>query len=202
MTRLAKRQYHSRPYHRYFKDYAEKQVIEPDGKLRIERIYVGRYYARKLSPRQRLLRKVLYAVLYLAACAVFLHAAVENVAVNRTWFVVVPSTLSLLALFWLLVPMFFYMTAPKEMIVRTYKDSSGNLIRLSLITAILLSVTAVTAVVQTFVAEGGIELSALVVAGQYIAASAILFCLCWLEKTQPYEILPPTNKRPEKSVVI
>lgn len=200
MTRLAKRQYHSGPYRRYFKDYAEKQVVEPDGRLRIERIYVGRYYMRKLSPRQRLLRKALYAVLYLAACALFLHAAVENAAVNRTWFVVVPSTLSLLSFFWLLVPVFFYMTAPKEMVVRTYKDSSGNLIRLSLITAILLSVTAAAAVVRALTAGG--ELSAFVAAGQYIAAGAILFCLCWLEKRQPYEVLPPTNRRPEKSVVI
>lgn len=196
------KQYHSASYHRYFEDYAEIESVKPDGKRRIERIYIGEYYMQELSDRQRILRKVLYAVLYIAACALFIHAGTQNHEANLTWWVAVPETLSFMALFWLLLPMFFCMTAPQKMVIRTYRDSSENLIRISLVAAILLGVTALTAFGYTFIAVQGSLLIALLCFGEYFIASVIMFCLWRLEKKLPYATLPAQNARPTKSVVI
>lgn len=59
------KQYHSRSYHRYFENYAEKEVLKPGGGYEIQRVYVGNYYKADLTDSENRRSKLTILILYL-----------------------------------------------------------------------------------------------------------------------------------------
>ena len=197
---MEKRPYHSQVYHKYFEGYAEKQVIE-NGKVRIERVYVGNYYRANGSNRMRILRKILYVVLYFLSAFCLVHAGLLDLEVNYVKYTSITQAVSFFTLLLFLIPLFFHTIAPVTMTIREFRDSSENLKRLGLVAATVLGVNFALIVYLTVV--GGVRFG---ISWRCLLENALSCCailaVVFLEKGQEYEIIPPTNRRPEKSSII
>ncbi|MDR1766387.1 MAG: hypothetical protein LBR77_10015 [Lachnospiraceae bacterium] len=194
--------YHSRAYHKYFEDYAERAVTAPDGKVMIERVYVGNYYRQSLTAPQRIRRKIMYAVLYALAAFGMFFAGTRDNAVNAMPVGGVPSVLSLLAVIWLAVPMFYALTAPTEMTVRIRRLSGEQLMRRSLATCCVMGAAAMAVASGIWWIPGTPATPLLLCSALYLVSGLAAFCIWKLEKSCPYETLPPRHERAEFATVI
>lgn len=196
------KQRHSRAYHRYFEDFAEKKYNDAKGRPRIERIYVGSYYRRNTSDQKHRVFKLVYAAMYILSLVAFLYAGSRDAQANLTIYAVLPITLSLISMICLFIPLFYSVTAPREMMIRVYRISSERLTAFSLLAAALMALNAVIAVMSVFLIPGA------AVCGQYqsiagfLVSALILLSLWRMEKQMDYEELPPRNERPPKAPII
>lgn len=189
---------HSRSYHRYFENYAERETIGSDGRPRIQRVYVGQYYTIALpASRQRHQKLELLALFVLGAAGYMLPALLAGIsAVPLAALCTMPPLIALI--FWA-VALLYRLFAPSQMEIRTYRDASENLLRyslaFSLCTLLCLAATlAVCLAVPSFSVRE--TLPALV---SYATAAVSGFLTRRLEKSTPYQVLSPRQERPPES---
>lgn len=196
------KQHHSRSYHRFFEDWAEQQILDESGKIRITRVYIGKYYLNAYSSARRILQKILYAVLYLLSVTCFIFSGIQYTPVNMA---VVPSAAAAIctfALAFLAFPVFYHLISPAEMIIRQYRRASLELISKSTVVASLLALAALIELVSIFFVADAPTVTTLLCALGYFLSAAFSFSLRLLEKRTPYAVLPPRVERPENSTVI
>lgn len=199
---MAKKKRHSSAYHRYFEGYAERECYDEKGKRHIERVYVGNYYRRAVSDGQHKALKAQYAVMYLLSLAVFLFAGTRDTQLNTARYVYIPVILSLVAMLCLLVTIVFNLIAPREMVIRAYRDSSEKLIYTSISTAVLQIVNALATIFGMFYVPGQVGLDQCLSIAGFLISAGILLWLWQTERCLEYEELPPRNTRPERSSII
>lgn len=199
---MAKKQYHSRAYHRYFEEFAELRYCDEKGRLRIDRVYVGNYYRRNVSDGRHKLLKIQYAVTYLLALTIFLFAGTRDTQLNGVVYVYVPVTLSLAAMLYFILPLFYNLTAPREMIIRNYRDSSEKLINVSMCAAVLLIVSALATIAGMICVPGQVGLKQFLSIAGFLVSALFLLWLWQTERSLEYETLPPKNTRPARASVV
>lgn len=192
------KQRHSRSYHRYFENYAERQVLGPDGGYIIERVYVGKYYKAALTDQQLRRQRVLFGILFLISLAGYLVGALLA-KVSAVSLVALATMPPLIALVCLAVAVFYRLTVPREMEIRSYRDSSENLLRSSMAALICLLVCfgftlggclliPVYSLAQTLPSLLG-----------YLAAAGAALGIYLIEKNTSYQTLDPKQERPAES---
>ena len=191
-------QKHSRSYHRYFENYAEKQVETAGGGYSIERVYVGKYYKVDLSDQALRRQRILIFLLWLLGLGGYFAGALLS-KVSAVSVVAIATMPPLLVSIWLTIAVFHRLFAPREMEIRSYRDSSESLIlSAKVMTACILLCFAVTL--------GG----CLLVPGYSLPATlppllCYLTCLCatcmlrHIEKATHYKIMEPKHERPAES---
>lgn len=199
---MREKNYHSRSYHKFFEDWAEWKVYDENGKMHVERIYVGNYYCSPLNKRQRIVRRVLYVLLYILSVASFIMSGIRDVPVNHAMLPSLATAVCLFPLALLALPLCRYLTAPEEMIIRQYRFSSLDLIRMSGITAVTLTVAMLFDLLFLIMTDGTPVWETLFCALGYFTAAGFTFILHQLEQRLDYKILPPRTSRPENSTVI
>lgn len=196
------RTYHSRSYHKFFEDWAERKVYDSNGKMQVERVYIGNYYRSPLSKQKRVIRRIQYILLYALAVAFFVISGTQDVPVNHA---TIPSLFVAVCIFpltVLLLPLFRNLTMPEEMIIRQYRAASLDLIRISAVSAGVLAVTALVQLLFLVVMDNSCMLETILCAAGYLIAAGGIFLLHLLERRLEYEIIPPRADRPENSTVI
>lgn len=161
----------------------------------------GKYYSSPLSTKQRTVQRILYVLLYVISVALFIISGCRDIPVNHT---LIPSFFVALCIFplaWLALPLFRNLTAPKEMIIRQYRASSLDLIRVSGITAVALIVPALVNLVSLIIIDGPL-LETIMCSFGYLVAAGLMFVLRFLEQHLKYKITPPRASRPEHSTII
>lgn len=199
---MAKNQYHSGAYHRYFEGYAERKYYDEKENMHIERVYIGNYYRRNISDKRHKALKLQYGVMYVLALAAFLFAGTRDTQLNGVIYVYIPVILSLVAMLCLIFPLFYNFTAPREMIIRTYRDSSEKLKFVSACAAVLQVISAVATIFGMFYVPGQLGLQQFLSIAGFLVSALLLLWLCQTERCLEYEELPPRNERPENSSVI
>lgn len=192
------KQYHSRAYHRYFENYAEKEILSPDGGSTILRVYVGNYYRAELSDHALRVRKRSVGLGYFGILASFLIGGLLAKVSAVSW-VAIATMPALIAVLFLAFPVFSYLTVPREMEIREYRDSSINLISGSLAAAICLAVCFAATLVGVLISPDFSlpqNLTSLVL---YFLAMVCAFLIFALEKRTAYRKLPPRQERPAES---
>ncbi len=190
---------HSRAYHRYFEDYAEKKIETDDGEVKMLRVYVGKYYRQDISDRARILRKTLYAAIYVIMFALFIIAGTRSIGSNSTRYIFCSMAISFLALLWLALPIFFYVTAKREMEIRSYRESSRELIHVSRNSSICLFITTLCSAIYLFSHPSEDITQILIYTIMYLLAATAALGIHIAEKRLNYVIIPPKQQRPEKS---
>lgn len=202
---MAVKQRHSRAYHQYFEDYAEKEVISSDGRRRIERVYVGSYFRLDTSDTKWILGKIAYVLLYGAAVFCLIFAGMQSLGLNyytESRYSLIPQMISFVVLFIFLIPLFYHTFSKREMKISTFRESSEKLKRTALVAAVMLSVTAVFAAVWVAFQKQPFDWTAAkCIFGNMISACA-MWCILLLEHRAVYEQLPPKEQRPESSTVL
>lgn len=198
---MRERNYHSRSYHKFFEDWAEKRVYDINGKQHVERVYIGKYYRSPLTTKQRIVQRGLYVFLYILSVGLFIMSGIRDIPVNHS---IIPSLSVAVCIFplaWLLFPLFRNLTVQREMIIRQYRASSLDLIRVSGITSGVLAITALINLLFLVTGNGPLGETILCAVG-YLIAAGFLFILRYSEQHLKYEILPPRASRPEHSTII
>lgn len=194
--------HHSRSYHKFFEDWAEQRIFDENGKMHIERVYVGNYYRSPLSGGRRIARRVLYVLLYVLSVASFIKSGVKDIPANHA---VVPSltvAVCIFALALLAPPLCRNLITPEEMIVRQYRAGSLDLIRMSGVAAgALCAATVANLLFLIAVHDAPLQETLSCVLG-YLVAAGFAYLLHLLEQRLDYEVLPPRVSRPENSTVI
>lgn len=199
---MTKKQYHSGAYHRYFEGFAERKYYDEKENMHIDRVYVGNYYRRNISDKYHRVLRIQYIVMYVLSLAAFLFAGTRGTQLNTVTYVYIPVTLSVIAMLCLSIPLFYNLTAPREMMIRTYRDSSERLMQIDMCAAVLQAMNALTTIVGMVSIPGQFGLNQFLSIGGFLASAVILLWLWQTERHLEYETLPPKNVRPPHASVV
>lgn len=147
----AKRSGYSSYYHKYFEGYMEQRMIGKNGKVRIERIYVGDTYTQDVSDKRWVLQKILFFALYFCGAA----AAVLPNSVTWTgradWYLEVCLAIGMLMMFLLLYVLIAYAMAKRKLTVWGYKETSQRLKTCAKLTAYVFAAAFLAQIVYVFI---------------------------------------------------
>lgn len=192
------KQYHSRSYHRYFENYAEKEVLKPGGGYEIRRVYVGNYYKADLTDSENRRNKLAIFILCLFTLTGYFAGGLLS-AVSATAVVAIATMPALIADLFLAVSVFYRLVAPREMEIRQYRDSSQVLVRRALVSAVCLGLCLAATAAGCLAIPGyplAKHMPSLVL---YALAFACAVLIYLLEKHTAYRKLPPRQERPSES---
>jgi hypothetical protein len=194
---------HSKAYHRHFEGYSEINVPKPNGKgTRIQRIYTGNCFRQDLTARQRIWIRVLYVALFLCIAFLYTSSAILPLRINSTWYVVLSQAVSLPFLFWILVALFSYLPAERDMKIADHRSSSLYLLKAARGSAICLGITALTTLVFIILNPSGESSRAMLCAGKYIVAGLIALAMYRIERKVSYLTIPNQHVPPDNSFEI
>ncbi|MGN1027177.1 MAG: hypothetical protein ACI4P4_12330 [Faecousia sp.] len=192
------KQRHSRFYHRYFENYAEKEIPAPGGGYTIQRVYVGKYYRVNLTDQQLRRQKIIILILALLTLAGYgagaLMARVSSVSV-----VAIATMPPLIAGIYLAIAVFYRLTVPREMEIRAYRDSSENLMIRSLAMMICTAVCFAATLAGSLLVPGYSLAETLPALACYLVSLLAGWKLRQTESNTPYLTLDPRQERPEAS---
>lgn len=185
---------HSGAYHRHFQGYAEQRVPRENGKgTRIERVYIADYYRYAETDAVWRGKKLLYAVLFLAAAGAVILAGSRPAAVNRIPAVGVAQILSFLPMIWLLYQLVLQVTAPRRMTVGERDSASGGFRKAAFVSGLYLM--AVT-VMMPAADRAPLEVGDWAVIGLTLLGSGLTLLLGFLEKRRKQEKVPNEKTAP------
>jgi len=193
--------WHSKAYHRFFEDYSEFTIPNPNGKgYKIRRVYAGNTYRQDLTKVQWVLLRVLYVALFLCVGYLFLSSAVLPLTSNSTWYVTLPQAVSLPFMFWIVITFFSYLPAELDMTIHGYRSSSLALQKATLGSAICLGVTALGTLIFMLANPSDEPLSVLRCTLSFFAGGLITLGMYWIERKVKYFIIPSENRPPDHSL--
>ena len=192
------KQYHSRSYHRYFENYAEKEVLKPGGGYEIQRVYVGNYYKADLTDSENRRSKLTILILYLLTLTGYFAGGLLS-AVSATAGVAIATMPALIAVLFLAVSVFYRLAAPREMEIRQYRDSSQVLVWRALACAVCLGLCLAATAAGCFAIPGYPLTKHVPSLVLYALALACVVLLYLREKHTAYLTLPPRQERPSES---
>lgn len=192
------KQKHSHSYHRYFENYAEKEILLPGGGRTIQRVYVGKYYRADISDQQLRRQKITFALLFLCALAGYFAGALMA-DVSAVSFVALATMPPLVALLFLGIAVFYRLTVPREMEIRAFRDSSDNLLRSSMaffICMVLCFAASLAGCLLIPLFSLGENLFSLLC---YLISGIAALKIHLMERSTPYQSLLPKQERPRES---
>ncbi len=198
---LLNRPWHSKAYHRHFEGYTEVETVNPKGKVVIQRIYTGDYYRLDLPRKKRVGLRIVYALLWLAACALFGFAASRPIGANMTWYLAIVQMLTVCALAGLLFSLISHCTVPRDMTVGDWKSASVSLKRRAVYAALFLELNAFATGVYLLL-KGDRWGAHLLVIALYVLSGLLLVVMNRLEDNAPYLTIPSTQSAPPEGSYI
>lgn len=192
------KQKHSRAYHRYFENYAELEIPKKDGGYTIQRVYVGSYYKIDLPDAQLTRQRIALGCLFLLCVGCYIAGAL-TAAVSALGIVALATMPPLIALVFLGIAMFYRLTVPREMEIRSYRDSSQMLLFASMASFICLLVCACFTLRGCWLSPLFSLQDALPSLPLYLVSAACTFGIYRIEKKTAYQVLPPKQERPSMS---
>ena len=141
-------------FSRYFEGYSEEKRPGDDGRMHTVRTYRGFWYVPALSGPQRVLRCAGYLALYAAGAAFFLAGASRREIANSTSYVGLATGVSLFALLIQVIPLVGCAFGKARQTVYQYRSGSKTCILWSRITAGVMALTAVLALLAGLLGDG------------------------------------------------
>lgn len=177
-------------YHKYFEGYEENKVLNRNGKgTHIEYTYVGYYFRQGIRSFSRLLLRILYILMGLAAAGCLLFSSTRRAHCNQMPYMVVLQALTLLAFVWFAWVLIYYVCAPQEMTIYKYKSTALQILKVCkwLTAAFLVDALAVAADMMFFGA--GRESGQMICLAGYLLGGLLIFGISLVERALPYERL-------------
>ncbi len=172
-------------FRRYFEDFKSYEYLDEQGQKHLRKVYTGRYYTPPFSKKRYALRKLVYALLFLAAAVLVGFAGTRFLEVNLFWGTVILSIFCVLGLCWVMIALFNYLIAPYTRTIGDQKTSTGMMIPACIWTVAALALAAVeNAVYLVFRQQKTAEQLLCVVC--YLAAAGLLLLLRELERRVKY----------------
>ena len=180
-------------FNRYFEGYQQRMVIDRNGEEQMKYVYVLNYYRPQLSEKAFIARKVINIVLFLAAAALQIAAGLmPGIIMNVVRYMGFAQCLGILAMVFAAIYIFSHVGAPYTMEIHSYKGAHEKLSIASLISAIILGVIFITAVV-TLIVYRSFSFVSFVWAFMYLLAALAILAISILERKTSYEEIPPDS---------
>ncbi|MGI6072338.1 MAG: hypothetical protein ACOX75_04925 [Lachnospiraceae bacterium] len=193
--------WHSRPYHRYFEDFAEYEVTDKNGKTKIIRSYAGTRYLACADAKTLIRKKILIALLWLICAGVFVFATTREIVANATWYVAIFVFAVIVLMVWNLISIIEYFTAKGAMAVFKFKRSVMGFRRSSQIVFIAYLCCAL-ATVAAIIFTNTIRLWSWISVAGFVVCAAIMFLSNFIERGIVYEEKASEEVQPEDAVYI
>lgn len=190
------RGFHSASYHRHFEGYSEYESIDEKGRRFINRVYTGDYYSHDMEKKKRLLAILTLLVIWMAACAIAVIAAVQTGVGNNRWYVAMWQAGDVIGFAWSFSGLFNYLTNPRMMTVGDWRSSSLRLKRGSMVAASFLFATGVAVLFDWIISRenaGGHVLFALC----FLLSGGLMLLQWYIEQKMPYKKTPSKKTAPE-----
>jgi hypothetical protein len=195
--------WHSKAYHRFFEGYSEIIVPRSNGKgSSIQRVYTRNYYQQNLTGAQRLLIRLLYAAVFLCIAYLFGSSATLPLAINTTWYVVLTQVVSLPFICWIVISLFSYLPAGRDLTIYEYRSSSLSLKKATLSAAISLGLVAVSTLIFILLNPSIGVLAELLSALKYLVGGVLALIMNRIESKINYSIIPSKNSPPVEAMEI
>lgn len=189
--------YHSKNYRRHFEGWSEVRQADADGKVHIRRVYTGVYHRAKLSDGKIRLLRLAYALLWLAAVALFFFAATRPSQSNTVAYVTALQGLGVVALAWLMWALYNFVTAGLSMTLGEF-HYAGAVKRSALFSAAALGLTAAGTLLYRLTHSDGQWLCAVL----FLLAALCCLGIYLLEARVPYDSFLSDREPPENSTQI
>jgi hypothetical protein len=157
---------------------------------RIQRIYTGDHFRQDLTEYQRILIRVLYVTLFLCIVVLFASSAILPLTINSVWYVVLPQAVSLPFLFWMLIALFSYLPAKRDLKIVDYRSSSLYLQKAAMGSAVCLSITMLDTLVFIMLNTSDKSLHEGLCAAKYTVAGLIALTMNRIERKVGYIRIP------------
>jgi hypothetical protein len=139
--------WHSHFYHSYFEGYTEYKRKDSKGKMRLERVYTGKYYIQNLEKWKSLLVRIIYCIFYVIAIAAFLCATTLPSPVNFCVYVNAITAVVCIIMFVNILALINYLTCGHKMKIREYKSGPDKIKKMAKIGIIANVISMVAAIV-------------------------------------------------------
>lgn len=172
-------------FQRYFQGYTEAKVAKKNGKgFKVIRIYTDPWHLHDMDDGSWKKQKLIIGALSLFAAAAYIYAAFIRGVGNRTsGLVVAAGLLSAAALLFQLVWALLYVTRERKMTVYDCESTSKNIKLWSVVSAALLALTAVGALLKGITSKDG---STLLSALGYLLSGGALAIVYFIEHKTEY----------------
>jgi hypothetical protein len=189
--------WHSTAYHRFFEGYSEVAVPRINGKgTIIQRIYTGNYYRQDLTNRQRILVRILYALMFLGIVYLFVSSATLPLSSNTTWYVVISQVVSVPFLFWIFIIFLSYLPAGRDLTIDGYRSSSLALKKATMSAAVSLGVVSLAMLVFVILNMSNMLLDELLLIIKYLVGGLLALTMNRIECKLKYLMIPSQNSAP------
>ena len=190
---------HSGAYHRHFQGYSEQRVPRENGRgYRIERVYIADFYRYAETDAVWRGKKLLYAVLFLAAAGAVILAGSRPAAVNRVPAVGAAQLLAFLPMIWLLYQLILQVTAPRQMTIGARDEVTAGFRKAALLCGVYLLAMAAAMPIEKRLVMGALNRSDAMAIALTAVGGALTLALFAMEKARkltrmPNEAVVPTG---------
>ena len=183
------RPWHSRSYQREFEGFAEREITGPNGRRKIERVYVGNYYELDAAPGRRRLLKWTHVVFSVAAAVFFALSSTAEAPCNYSRLVAFFQAVEVLGLVWMLWLSLRNLFTRPRMILRTYRGTSRAILLWSRITAGAACFNGALSLLFTFLHFEESLGKGLLCVLWHVLSAAMMFLIYTIEKDQKYRVI-------------
>lgn len=177
-------------YHKYFEGYEENKVLNRSGRgTHIEYTYSGYYFRQGIKTFPRILLRLLYGLMGLAAVGCLLLSSTRGAHCNQVPYMAVFQAVTMLLLIWFVWVLIFYICAPGEMTVYKYKSTALQILKVCnwLTAAFLLDAAGVA--VDMVLSGTGMERGQMICLAGYLVGGVLTVGISFVERALPYERL-------------
>lgn len=179
--------YRNWSYERFYAGFSEQEITDENGKTQLHREYIGNFYARKCTDEKLRTHRARCVVCYVFCVCLYLLCAMQDVVYNSLPLTGLLEGSTLVALFFLLFPLYYHIFGARRMIERVYRDASKRYRQLSLAASVCAFATAISILVQLALYRVEVG-SGMLLAGGYGICGGILLWLHLEERNAEYEI--------------
>lgn len=195
------RGWHSQPYHAYFEDFAEYEVTDENGKVKIIRSYAGEWYLAHADSKELFRKKIWISVLWLLSAAVFAFASTRQTVANASWYATIFEFAVVILMVWNLIAIINYYTVKGAMVVSKFKRTVLGFRRSSQ-GAVLAFAGCALATLAAIIFTNSIRVWTWVSFGGFVLDAGMMFLSNYIERGIMYEKNPSKEVVPEDAVII
>lgn len=185
----------SRAYQRYFEDYVETNMVMPNGKIQIQRMYVGDYYCQNIPLWQRLLIRIVYLLLFSVSAVLYYSNGMQSIYCNQIWYVTLCQFATMACIIWSIVGLAEYLFSMGKLTIGEYKSVIKKLHKAPYFaTATMWLTMAASALCLIVAPEAGMD-DWPVFLSKYLAAGVLMLAIPTIDKRIAYEITASEGKQ-------
>ncbi|MCD7919016.1 MAG: hypothetical protein LUG45_02885 [Clostridiales bacterium] len=184
----------AKSYNRYFDGFSEREVVTPNGGLKIEHVYTGDYYRENVPEELWKRRKIAVGFLYAIAVLLFLVCGVINCEANSCWYVILFYGITFVSVLLVTMNVFTKVTAKRDMIARVFRSAAEQYEKRMRFTAVTMFLTAGAVLVNLLINMVTGEVTGFICFAGYVFSGMTMYRLYRLEEQNQYQRVKNTTK--------